>query len=268
MEPALSPEHAEALRNREALLSEYAELEERHSQLLYHEKPRIEREYLQKVGRHKLELFEVRTEVYRLKRKVELIRTAMNRAEPVQMKEINRILEAEMYQQYQELKLRAEKLEKALVPDNRSLDDEEAQDLREIYYKLVKKLHPDLNPDLSPALSALWHQVVQSYKAGDLEKLRMLEIVFDASGSRHDSPSLLDDIKEHNARVANAIIKMIKALEDILREFPFNIAEFLDNEEWVIEENNSTLNQISKTMDEKKYYMELLNELIKSANEQ
>src|SRR5439155_978861 len=41
--------------------------------------------------------------------------------------------------------------------------------IKEIYRRLVRRLHPDLRADGDASVSSLWHEVQEAYVAGDVE---------------------------------------------------------------------------------------------------
>ena len=61
----------------------------------------------------------------------------------------------------------------------KTLSEENAKELKNIYRKLIKKLHPDLNKENAIKNKNLLLQVTQAYENGDLETLRNLELLTD-----------------------------------------------------------------------------------------
>ena len=54
------------------------------------------------------------------------------------------------------------------------LSDEDNKELKKLYRKIVKALHPDINPDVSQAQVQLFDNAVSAYKSGDLGTLRII----------------------------------------------------------------------------------------------
>ncbi|CAN5523271.1 hypothetical protein BH20VER3_BH20VER3_13370 [soil metagenome] len=69
---------------------------------------------------------------------------------------------------------------------------EEKIDLRikELYRRLVRRLHPDLRADGSAVVSALWHEVQEAYAAGDVARLEILLALSDIETKRTAEQSL------------------------------------------------------------------------------
>ncbi len=56
--------------------------------------------------------------------------------------------------------------------------------LKELYRTLVRRLHPDLRADGSAAVSALWHEVQETYGAGDVARMEILLALSDIEAHR------------------------------------------------------------------------------------
>ncbi|HEY3662135.1 MAG TPA: J domain-containing protein [Chthoniobacterales bacterium] len=62
--------------------------------------------------------------------------------------------------------------------------------VKELYRRLVRRLHPDLRADGSAAVSALWHEVQEAYAAGDVARMEILLALSDIEMKRTDDQSL------------------------------------------------------------------------------
>ena len=56
--------------------------------------------------------------------------------------------------------------------------------LKELYRRLVRRLHPDLRADGSAAVSTLWHEVQEAYAAGDVARMEILLALSDIEANR------------------------------------------------------------------------------------
>ncbi len=70
-----------------------------------------------------------------------------------------------------------------------AVDDEEAAApfdarVRDLYRRLVRRLHPDLRADGSAAVSALWHEVQEAYAASDVARMEILLALSDIESNR------------------------------------------------------------------------------------
>ena len=56
--------------------------------------------------------------------------------------------------------------------------------VRELYRRLVRRLHPDLRADGSTAVSALWHEVQEAYAASDVARMEILLALSDIEANQ------------------------------------------------------------------------------------
>ena len=62
--------------------------------------------------------------------------------------------------------------------------------IKELYRRLVRRLHPDLRADGSAAVSALWHEVQEAYAASDVARMEILLALSDIEANRTAEQSL------------------------------------------------------------------------------
>ena len=108
---SLTPEYSSVLNEYERLRESLLHNEEVREYLLHQALPELQAIYLSKVGKLKLELLEVRIEVYRLKRKMELIQSCINRQSEIVPEAIDILLEKEMQEQRKKLEEESKKSE-------------------------------------------------------------------------------------------------------------------------------------------------------------
>ena len=237
---ALTPEHAAALQRYNELLERAPIVEEEKEQLLNHTLPMLNARYLQLVGENKLELLNYQLEAFMLRRKMELIRSAINRGSPILIEVIETLVQAEVKEQREKMQMEAEKLQQALVFVNTPpLADDEAAELKQLYYKLARMLHPDMNPDITPEQQALWLQVAEAYKQGNIERLRGLMVLAE-SGQPEFVKKLTSSIEEL-VRRSNYLQMIIDAnlaqIEKIKSSFPYTHIESFNDDSWVAQQN-------------------------------
>src|SRR5437660_2093689 len=62
--------------------------------------------------------------------------------------------------------------------------------VKEIYRRLVRRLHPDLRADGDATVSSLWHEVQEAYAAGDVARMELLLALSDLSNALGASTTL------------------------------------------------------------------------------
>lgn len=98
-----------------------------------------------------------------------------------------------------------------------ALRNNNAPDARDIYRRLVQKLHPDRGGEFTPARQRLWHEVQQAWAQGDADWLARLEVELDSTadlgllGLRSSDPLT---IRSPLSRIRRAIAELQAARRD------------------------------------------------------
>ena len=85
--------------------------------------------------------------------------------------------------------------------------------VRELYRRLVRRLHPDLRADGTAAVSALWHEVQEAYVASDVARMEILLALSDIEANR-----TADQTLSQMHIVLAQLKRASEALEKSLRE--------------------------------------------------
>src|SRR5262249_8793332 len=95
--------------------------------------------------------------------------------------------------------------------------------VKEIYRRLVRRLHPDLRADGDPTVSSLWHEVQEAYAAGDVAGMEFLLALTDLS----DAPGASTSLSQIRS-VLSELTRSVRALElrlvEARREDSWNFA--------------------------------------------
>ena len=97
-----------------------------------------------------------------------------------------------------------EKVEEGVTVDTR---------VRELYRRLVRRLHPDLRADGTTAVSALWHEVQEAYAASDVARMEILLALSDIEANR-----MADQTLAQLHAVRTELHRALRALEKSLLE--------------------------------------------------
>ncbi len=105
----------------------------------------IETEYMLKLGSIEYKAYEAQCAALRLKRKIELIQAKKNRQEKVIISAIEETLDNEFAEYQKQLDEQIDKMNDALKRSKADvLSDEDNKELKKLYRKIVKALHPDI----------------------------------------------------------------------------------------------------------------------------
>ena len=95
--------------------------------------------------------------------------------------------------------------------------------VKEIYRRLVRRLHPDLRADGDATVSSLWHEVQEAYAAGDVARMDLLLALSDLSNPPGASTTL-----SQMRSVLTELTRSVRALElsliEARREDSWNFA--------------------------------------------
>src|SRR5256885_5729385 len=80
--------------------------------------------------------------------------------------------------------------------------------VKEIYRRLVRRLHPDLRADGDASVSSLWHEVQEAYVAGDVARMELLLALSDLSDALGAGTTL-----SQMRSVLSELTRSVRALE-------------------------------------------------------
>ena len=195
--------------------------------------PNLEAHYYVAIGKYQYDLFCLECEVRRIKRKIEMIQTALNRMEQVDMDQIEKTLDDEQVAWTKLIDDMAHKLELAKQwASSERLSDEEQKELKKLYYELAKKAHPDIHQDQSERLNSIWLQIVSAYQCGNLEGMKALALLLeDATGETE--PPTADALEDKHARLKKQLDQLAQVLSSLQQSFPCTIKDQINDQIWI-----------------------------------
>ena len=104
------------------------------------------------------------------------------------------------------------------------LSKEDARELKKLYRKIVKALHPDLRPDLSDEEYRMFQNAVEAYERGDLETIRVIAETLGTS----KSPEYSDDTMKSLIRDRDRLLQLTKSVQDSIAAVKENILNMKD----------------------------------------
>ena len=160
--------------SRMALISMY----ENRDHILYVEAPALRKKYMSIFGEEENAVLQSELETSLLRRKIELIQTAINRREPIDLEKIDEQINNEKNQRLSELEQNDKTLNE--LPQ---LSEQQAHTLKRLYHDITSKFHPAVHTDLTEAQRDLFQKAVEAFKMQDVDAMRII----------HDSLFMNDD---------------------------------------------------------------------------
>jgi hypothetical protein len=103
--------------------------------------------------------------------------------------------------------------------------------VKEIYRVLVRRLHPDSRADQDASVSALWHEVQEAYRDGNLDRLEMLLALTDLESNQTGAHTSLFQLKSVLAELGRSLRALQKSLRAARHEPAWNFARSSDHTE-------------------------------------
>ena len=238
--------------------------------LIFHECKNIETAYMLKIGHLDFKIFETKLNIRKIKREIAIIQKHINLQKEIDLNFIKNQIEIEFEEYILKLEEKAAKINMAINRAmNKTLSKEESLEIKKIYKELILKLHPDLNEELSKNEEDLFFKVMESYEAGDLERLKVLKVLASDISNNEDEPvegNILDKLKE-NINLLEIRLELIdKEIDEVKDSYPYNKKFLLDDEE-KLEENKEILqNELNIFIETLAMYKKKLDYLLNSIN--
>ncbi len=104
---------------------------------------------------------------------------------------------------------------------------------KELYRKIIKKLHPDVNPNVTDREKELFRKATEAYEKGDIATLQEIydEIFGNAEGTETGRKLTYEELVTLKEKLESRIRSLQSEIEKIKTEFPYSQKELLDNPE-------------------------------------
>ena len=214
------------------------------------ELPQIRVDYAVKIGCWEQELLEAELAGRRARRRLALAQAAANRGQQIDLSPIDAQLDAELADWQAKVEAARLSYEFALQRrlERQPLSRADAREVKSLYRKLVKRLHPDVCRAGEHEV-ALFMMAQSAYAKGDVEALRSLEVA-----TRHMDP-LADDLEtvvdeaelEHElelARIEEGVVR--QRLEQLEECEEMRLGRLLASSEWLAQRTG----QLREAIDE------------------
>lgn len=137
-------------------------------------------------------------------------------------------------------------------------------ELKQLYRRIVKKLHPDMNPDATEEEKNLLDEAMKAYAEGDLDRIREIAEMLDEEeyGTRfEDNDEGIAGLKRLLMHLLERKTRLEEMIKNIINSFPYNAREFLKDEQAVQEkrdELNKKIDNLAATIEKLETRKEML----------
>lgn len=253
----VSPAYQELVEKIKKLRTELAMLLLEKDALLLTECVNIENDYLSQFGGLENNIYKLQIIASRLARKIELIQTKKNRQEDVDLFELDEILNQEFKEKKDELHKRIKRKKQAdRWKEAEKLTSEEMKELKNLYYAIVKYLHPDLHPNQTQKEKLLFNSAVNAYKEGDLSTLRMIKMAMRRPEESVGNQTALEELEAEKDYLEERIDEVKRSIREIMTSYPYTMKEILADEK-ISQKKRNTLQSRVDTLNEKIRRLEL-----------
>lgn len=268
----ISPKKQQLKEEYERLQQEYSDLVAERDDLEL-EGVRLEAHYMDKIGQLQYDMLMLQGDVALLKRKRNKLQACINRGEKPDWPIIEIELKVTFGQMNEKLKEEEEKLNKAKEFVKQHIQEEEARleaeslEVRQIFKRMVHRLHPDLHPDQTEWEKNLFLKVQEAHFNRDLEKLRQLELELD-SGMPFTSVEncTIEEWEERVEKLKARIAGVKEEIEKRESRFPFTYRKKIYDQEWVAARQEELRVQIAQLKIEKDRLEKIIEILKHQAN--
>lgn len=227
---------AELLAHLDLLRTTYISILNEKDVLLNWRKPQLIAIYSTKIGIYQVQRLQLQLQIMALKRKLELINSAIAQNLYADINGIELFVAQELEKTERNILQQVQEIEEGKMLLANLSTPQKSSELRKVFNQLAKQLHPDVNPDFTDAQLNLWHLVKAAYETGDVEQLKSLQLAYqeDLSVTDEQIKQLSEEELSTRVEILNQGIQAInKEIEKIRASFPFDIEEQILDDDWV-----------------------------------
>ena len=193
-------------------------------QLLLVQGPNLEARFQSLIGKYQGELEQIQLDLRRARRSLELRRSHLVRGESLDLAQLERQLDQELWQYRRRVQDQKDKQEAGEQRLRKLRSAETSAAMRSLYRQLVKRLHPDLHPVQTQQQQQLWFDVQKAYQWGDWERLETLLAVTEDE---------FEETPEELARLQARLGQLSLDLRELRQSFPFSLSQQLEDKGWI-----------------------------------
>ena len=250
MNIAVTPENAALNERLQELHVAFTQAYIQHKTMVEDESPILTSVYLDKLGGLQLMLLENQTELSRMKMKISLIQAAINRNEKPDWGAINQEIEKRLEKYYKQIAEQSQAVESAQKVLSSLLSEEDAKKLKEVFYVLCRRLHPDVNPGQTEEQKDLFIKVKAAYDLQNLQELQSILLYLDEGGNSDILTHSSDEKRRRIEQLEKNIADLKEKMNKLEQAFPFNAKSLLYDEEQLTKRRQEIQDEIDNVVSE------------------
>lgn len=215
-------------------------------------------EYNRTFGELILKVFEKKIEGIRKKKTLEYCQTFKNHGKNVDMAGLQTYLERQLAEYEKRLKDMVEENEAA--KSTGTVTEAELLQIKRIYRRMVKKIHPDINPltNTNEELKGLWQRLVIAYECNELKELKETEVLINALMAKLDMGVMEIEIPDIEVKIA----ELEEEIERIMNTDPYQYRYLLEDEAAVAEKKKALQEELKEYEEYSNRLEEMLNSVL------
>lgn len=201
-----------------------------------------QQEYVRTFGELILKVFEKKLDCIKKKKTIEFCQTFVNRGKSIDQEALQKYLAIELAEYQKQLDAMVEENENA--KGFHEITQVEIAQIKKIYRRLVKRVHPDINPvmDESEELKELWQRLKIAYECNNLKEMQETEVLINAVIKKLNVGDLELEIPDIEEKIA----ELLKEIEDIKSKDPYQYRYLLDDKEAVEDKKKALADELKE----------------------
>ncbi len=195
--------------------------------------PNLEAKYAVRLGDLELALLKLDVETRGMKRAIELIQADLNRGKAPDLDRIERLIQGELADWTRNINEKAARLRDAAKTLADPMPAGEWAEIKRLFRRIARRLHPDVNPGLTPDETTIWHRVRDAYERRNLGELQALDLVAGEAPSAPDDISARDLLKRRCDELTARIHDEIRRTEHVKASHGYEKLLLVRDEAWV-----------------------------------
>lgn len=242
------PEYESTKNAVEKLRTELSMLMLEYDELRFVECKNIEMAYMLELGRYEYKAFEAQCAFLRLRRKVEMLQAKKNRQETIILAAIEEALDKEFEEFQEKLNEQLGKMNDAISRSKSDvLSEEDTKELKKLYRRIIKALHPDLHPDETEERIVMFEKAVNAYESGDLATLRIIDAMVSEPTIAETHDDALTELAKEKNRLSSLVELVKTKIAEIKEQYPYNV-------KWIVNDKEKTKERREELIDITRQY--------------